>query len=199
MFLKSRRALLFLFDLLSIQAVEHHPVSSTFSPTLLWENQDISFRKSASHRITSGEATTTKPRKTAFFSSQEYMATSADTDDQTHCPECSLPIFSLMPPPYQDLHGEKRYSLTSTSNSLTKKWQQDPKTRRQSTLLWPSIWEILRFVISFVSKYSCALLTNGLDDCKENHWFRTVMQTLVTFQHYPVKLHNPSIWQRSEY
>lgn len=61
-----------------MQAVEYHPVSSTFSPALLWENQDISFRKSVRHQVTSGEAITTKLREAAFFSGPEYKATSAD-------------------------------------------------------------------------------------------------------------------------
>lgn len=57
----------------------------------------------------SGEETTPKLCEAAFFNSQEYMATSADANDQTHCPVCSLPLFSLLSLPYQDLNGEERY------------------------------------------------------------------------------------------
>lgn len=67
-YFKDKRRLLILFDILSIQTVEYHPVSFTFSSTL-WENQGISFRKSSWHQVTSEEATTTKLCEAVFFSS----------------------------------------------------------------------------------------------------------------------------------
>lgn len=64
------------------------------------------------------------------------------------------------------------------SNSSSEKWQYDPTAQEQSMLCWPSMRELLRFIIS--SKYNCALHTNGLDDCKENRWFRTATRMLYS-------------------